>query len=82
MLDNYKRAKKFTRIANLGNILLVGLVLFQVFGSITLRNIPFLILVVVFGIFIYILNIKSIAIQNAAIKDIEDKIREKKSEGN
>ena len=77
MLDSYKRAKKFTRIANLGNILLVGLVLFQVFSSITLRNVPFLILVVVFGIFIYILNVKSIAIHNAAIKDIEDKIREK-----
>ena len=77
MLDSYKRAKKFTRIANLGNILLVGLVLFQVFSSITLRNVPFLILVVVFGIFIYILNVKSIAIHNSAIKDIEDKIREK-----
>ena len=81
MLDSYKRAKKFTRIANLGNILLVGLVLFQVFSSITLRNVPFLILVVVFGIFIYILNVKSIAIHNSAIKDIEDKIREKNNGG-
>ena len=74
-LDNYKRARRFTRIAMLGNILLVGLVLFQVFSTVTLQSIPFLTLVAVFGIFIYILNVKSIALHNRAIKEIENNLQ-------
>lgn len=78
MLETYKRARKFTRIAMLGNLLLVGLILLQVFSSVALKDVPFLILVIVFGIFIYIINIKSLALHNKAIKDIEDNIQKDK----
>jgi len=77
MLENYKQARKLTRVGMFGNILLVGLVLLQVFKNITSQDAPFLVLVVVFGIFIYIVNVKSIALHNAAIKDIESKLEPK-----
>lgn len=78
-LENYKRARKFTKVAMFGNLLLVGLVLLQVFSSVVLKDIPFLVLVIVFGIFVYILNVKSIALHNQAIKEIENNLSSKES---
>ena len=75
MLGNYKRARKFMRIAMLGNVLLVLLILLQVFSSVVLADIPFLVLVVVFGLFIYLLNWKSISLHNKAIQEIEDNLK-------
>ena len=74
MLNTYEKAKRLDKVAMLGNLLLVGLVLFQVFSSITFRAIPFLVLLIVFGIFAYIINAVSMSIYNKAMVELEEKL--------
>lgn len=78
MLDQYKKSRKINQVAGISNFLLILLLLFFAGSVVSVRDLGFLLLILIFGLFSFALNLANVYMQSVAMKEIESKLKEGK----